>query len=49
MAVYELAAAVKQQVLASDAQSAIAQSTPPPASVSPSPLAAGSAPPGNYP
>jgi len=49
MAVYELAAAVKQQVLASDAQSAIAQSTPPPASVSPSPLAAGSAPPGNHP
>ena len=44
MAVYELAAAVKQQVLASDAQS-----TPPPASVSPSPLAAGSAPPGNHP
>jgi membrane-bound lytic murein transglycosylase B len=49
MAVYELAAAVKQQVLASDAQQGIAPGTAPPAGTPPSPLAAGSAPPGNRP
>jgi membrane-bound lytic murein transglycosylase B len=49
MAVYELAAAVKQQVLASDAQRSIAPATATPAAVPPAPLAAGSAPPGNPP
>ena len=49
MAVYELAAAVKQQVLASDAQRAIAPGPTPPAAAPASPLAAGSAPPGNHP
>ena len=53
MAVYELAAAVKQQVLASDAEHAMAQSTAPPAAAPPSPpsspLAAGSVPPGKLP
>ena len=52
-AVYELAAAVKQQVLASDAQRGIPPSTAPPAAAPPAPpptpLAAGSAPPGNHP
>jgi membrane-bound lytic murein transglycosylase B len=47
MAVYELAAAVKQQVLASDAQRAAAPGTALPAA--PTPLAAGSASPGNSP
>ena len=49
MAVYELAAAVKQQVLASDAQRGVLHSTAPPAATPPAPLAAGSAPPGNSP
>jgi membrane-bound lytic murein transglycosylase B len=53
MAVYELAAAVKQQVLASDAQRGVPPSTAPPAAAPPAPpptpLAAGSAPPGNHP
>jgi membrane-bound lytic murein transglycosylase B len=49
MAVYELAAAVKQQVLASDAQRGMSQSAAPAAAAPSSPLAAGSAPPGNNP
>jgi membrane-bound lytic murein transglycosylase B len=49
MAVYELAAAVKQQVLASDAQRDVAHSTALPAATPPAPLAAGSAHPGNSP
>jgi hypothetical protein len=53
MAVYELAAAVKQQVLLSDAEHGAAESTAPRAGVAPppapSPLAAGSAPPGQLP
>jgi membrane-bound lytic murein transglycosylase B len=49
MAVYELAAAVKQQVLASDAERSTAPGTALPAGTPPSPLAAGSAPPGNSP
>jgi membrane-bound lytic murein transglycosylase B len=52
MAVYELAAAVKQQVLAADAQQGAAPLSPaaaPPAPAPASPLAAGAAPPGNHP